>query len=63
MVACCAAGVSGGKNFCINLLSSGCADATMWPNPKGVIGVTAGLIGGLALLAAMIATMPRRELA
>ena len=37
--------------------------ATMWPRDAGVIGVTAGLIGGLILIAAMVATMSRRELA
>ena len=37
--------------------------ATMWPREAGVIGVTAGLIGGVLLIAAMVSTMSRRELA
>lgn len=35
--------------------------ATMWPKPPGVIGVWAGLVGGAAALAAMIADLGRRE--
>ena len=37
--------------------------ATMWPKPQGVIGLWAGLIGGGVALAAMLASLGRRELA
>jgi hypothetical protein len=37
--------------------------ATMWPRPSGVIAVTAGLIGGVATLAAMTLALSGRELA
>lgn len=37
--------------------------ATMWPKPAGVIGVWAGLIGGVVALAAMLADLGWREAA
>lgn len=36
--------------------------ATMWPKAKGVIGVAAGIAGGLVLLVAMVAALGRREI-
>lgn len=35
--------------------------ATMWPKARGVIGVSVGLAGGVAILTAMTAAMARRE--
>jgi ABC-2 type transport system permease protein len=35
--------------------------ATMWPKPPGVIGVTAGLVGGALVLGLMLADLGRRE--
>lgn len=35
--------------------------ATMWPKPPGLIAVPLGLVGGAALLAAMLADLGRRE--
>ena len=36
--------------------------ATMWPRPDGVIGLYAGLAGGVAVLAAMLWDLGRREM-